>query len=430
MKIEEIPEKFIRRGRNIVKKAIFSLVDEYEYRVKGMPTEERDVMIRYLKSRRAKRYLSTYANERIRRVVIQIGMDKTASTSIQSFLHQNQDLLQQHSIEFRADWGSDNHSIPLKSMVAEEPEKIYHHIVSNLSRKEIEEYNAKNLRILCQGIKGSEEETYVFFGEGICSFRKVEYKTLQNMLAVLMPNAAVEILYCARSNVGYASSAYQQAVKMGRYHDINDQIWRYSQLYKKRLKNAIKAFGKEKISVYQFEDTVKHPFGPVGYFMEKLGVDAEALRPLEMTRVNESVSYQAIEIMADINEKCPMTIGEVKNPLRQRMDMDPILKISGPRYHISNDLANRILQAAMKDIVWLEENFACAYPRVHETVKEPALNYDARYYEECISAFGDLNPVMKQHFYAFIVDKHGAVTDPCQRELFKKLETKMGRELK
>ena len=421
----EILRNILIRLKNRIKRKGTYLMEEMEYKWKGLPSEEIDCIKMYFKTRRADRYLIPYSNEKIKRVVIQIGMDKTASTSIQTFLQNHQSLLHRHSIEFKTDWGESNHSTPLKAMVEKIPERIYPLIVSEFSREQIDEYNCKNLLSLCRGIQACQQETYLFFGEGICSFRRGEYKTFQEILSVLMPNAEVEILYCVRSNVGYASSAYQQAVKLGRYDDVEEQIEIYTNLYEKRLMHAIHIFGKEKIQVYKFEDTIKYEFGPVGFFLEKLGISKEALDFFENTRTNESVSDHAIEIMAYINKKHPMVIDGVKNPLRKRDDTSPIMKISGLRYRISNEMMVRIMKEAQKDITWLKENFGVEYPFTHHQIEDRKLSYDEAYYHECMQAFNNLSDFTKSFFYEFVVEKHRIVMDPYEKEIFERIKKNM-----
>lgn len=97
--------------------------------------------------------ISKCSNPNIKRVIIQMGMDKTATTSIQVFLSRNSSWLNKHSFAYKTDWGADNHSVPLRSLVSRKPGKVHWHIISGNSDKEIREYNTKNLSALCQGIR-------------------------------------------------------------------------------------------------------------------------------------------------------------------------------------------------------------------------------------------------------------------------------------
>jgi hypothetical protein len=427
MNQREIKKKLSLRIKNYINRIWHHVVEETTFSIWGLPSEEVDCIKRYFKTHNAERYLSSYANHRIERVVMQIGMDKTASSSVQTFLDENRALLHQNKIEYKTDWGGNNHSVPLKSIVAENPQNIYHHMASGWDSETIDAYNSVNLLSMCKGIRDCQQKTYVFYGEGICSLKKSEYERLQSLLNILMPNGEIKILYCVRSNIGYASSAYQQAVKLGRYHDEDEQLKRYSNLYEKRLINAIKVFGENRIDVYAFEDTLIHEFGPVGFFLEKLGIDSSKISTLNSPHINESLSCQAIEIMAYINKKHPLILNGVKNKLRYREDTNPIMKIEGPRYCISNELASRIINKAQNDILWLKEHFGVLYPLKHQVIEETECSYDNAYYHSCIAVTNDLNDFLKGVFYEFIVEKLGSVNHERDQEIFKKIQKSMER---
>lgn len=427
MKISNINKKIFKTVFYKTNLLYQTLVDDLRYLLLGIPSNEENRIIQYLKSRNANRYLSAYSNNRIKTVVVQIGMDKTASSSIQEFLSQNQQLLYTYSIEYRTDWGSNNHSIPIKSIVSENPKKIYQHIIMNLDKNQILTYNQKNLLSLCRGISESRQETYVFFGEGICSLTVNEYMRLKNLLSTLMPHADIKIFHCVRSNIGYASSAYQQAIKMGRYHD--NLPYMYSKLYRNRIKNAMQVFGRERLFIYAFEKTLLHPYGPVGYFLEKIGVSTDSLKPQDNLRVNESISSHALEIMEYINKKHPLVNGNTKNPLRSSNDCTPIMGISGPKYRIPDEVAVELLKNSRNDILWLKENFDVNYPLSHHGKESIQLSYDLIYYNEAIEAFNNLNTFLKQQFLDYVIWKRKNLYQKKEIHIFDKLQGYMAEKL-
>ncbi len=272
--MEKAVSIFFKRFRSVLSKRIFYPLMNLKFMLFGMPKSEEKCIQEYFKTYNAKRYLASYANNGIKRVFIQIGMDKTASTTIQHFLVENQDWLHSHSADYKSDWGTENHSVPIMSLLREQPEKIQEHILRRYDKRKIAEYNYRNLISLCKGIRACPFETYIFYGEGICSFTQKEFMRFRDLLKALMPEAGIKLMYCTRSNTGYASSAYQQAMKTGRFQNCDDTVNIYSGIYEKRIKNAVKVFGKDRLSVYKFEDAVNHIYGPVGYFIDKIGLPA------------------------------------------------------------------------------------------------------------------------------------------------------------
>lgn len=427
VKIIKIRRKVLSILKIKFQEIILYPISELECRLFGIPENEEALIKKYFRSRNAKRYLAAYSNDGIGKVNVQVGMDKTASSSIQEFLDQNQQLLHTHSVEYKSDWGGNNHSIPLKSIVSSRYGKIYHQIVSGNDKEQITAYNRRNLLSLCRGIKASNQETYVFFGEGICSFTKKEYQIFKDMLAVLMPNAEIRIFHCVRYNTEYASSAYQQAIKMGRYHE--DAVKRYSNLYWKRINNALQVFGKKKVFVYAFEETVKHELGPVGYFLDNIGVSTSELSADDIPRKNESISHYALEILEYINRKHPLVAGQMKNHLRSRNDVVPILAISGPKYRLPNEISMKIINRASNDILWLKEYFNIEYPLNPPLSSDGELSYGNRYYEECVRAFDLLNPFIKKEFYDFVAHKLDDLDDENSIHTFDRLKVYMSESL-
>ena len=400
MRIGELGRHIFKSIKAELQLRLFCPLAGFEGRLKAVPENEEVRIKKYFRSRCAHRYLKPYANEQISKVVIQIGMDKTASSSIQEFLENNQPLLHEHSVEFKTDWGGNNHSAPLKSMFGLRPEKIFYHMSSGNTKEEIDAYNEHNLLALCRGIRDSKQKTFIFFGEGICSFSRREYRFFNDFLSALMPNAEIRIMHCVRSNIGYASSAYQQAIKVGRYHE--DGVRRYSNLYKHRIQNALKTFGRQRMEVYAYEETIKHPYGPVGYFLDAIGVSTDGLRTEDLARKNESISFFAVEIIEYINRKEPMITKGKRNPRRSRDDTAAILQIKGPKYQISKEVSRKIMQRAGDDIRWLNKNFAIGYSTSDQGPLDIQAEYDQSYLDACVKAFDQLNAGLKAEFSNYV----------------------------
>lgn len=399
--------------------------DEIPFRVQGVPPEDKTCIEKYFVSHNAARYLQRFTNQNVRRIIMQVGMDKTGSSSVQGFLYRNGDYLRQYSCEYKSDWGRMNHSLPIKSLVSYNPSRIYQHRARNRSKQQVAQYNYNNLMSLCSGIQGCSQSTYILYGEGICSLNKSEHRLLIQLLQILIPNAQMEILFCVRSHVGYASSAYQQTLKMGRYFTDQKKVIQYSNLYKKRIAKLIDVYTHDKLTIYRFEDAVQHSLGPVGYFLELIGIPSDGLSVQQIRQMNQSISYQAAEIIEYINCKQPMMIGTKRNPLRLARDTHPFKAISGPKYRIPEIVSKRIQQVAEDDILWIKEQFGIEYPLTISAEAQRIIDYDIVYRDQCIQAYNQVNASIRLLFYQFIMYKIQTCTNERHKAIFQELEACM-----
>ncbi len=375
-------------------------------------------------------FMKHYSNSGIKKVVVQMGMDKTASTSIQVFLSRNREWLNKNSHEYRTNWGSDNHSVPLKSLVHKKPDKIYWHVVSGHDKDEVARYNMRNLSALCKGVKECRRETYIFYGEGICGFHFNELKVFKKLIKTLMPDAKIDILYCVRSIPGYASSGYQQAVRMGDSFSKKRLLMVYSNIYFRRLIRAIMIFGKKCISVYKFEETLTHEFGPVGYFIMKLGIPTGELCELEIPRINKSVSSQAIEIIEFINKEQPLIFGGKLNDRRYNGDIDAITQIPGNKYSMSGKRMRMVVKLSLFDLLWLGLTFGIKYPLNYKDDENPMIKYDEEYSKMFIEAFNKSNDSIKSCMHDFVKKKMNDLEESDGLQILVKLENYINEALK
>ena len=376
---------------------------DLRFRVFGIPDTEEKRLHDYLKTYNAVRYIKGYSNTNIKKIIIQVGMDKTGSTAVQHFLAENRKWLHKNSVEYASDWGGKNHSVPLMSIFSERPRGLHYHVASGSNSKQIRDYNTNKLRALCYSIRRCEQETYIFYGEGICSFTRLEYTRFRDFLIAVMPMARMEIMFCTRSNIGYASSAYQQALKLGRMHNADEIVEMYSNIHRKRMINAIDVFGKDNLTVYGFEDTLKHPRGPAGYFVERIGLPATGEESLQAPERNRSMSRNAMEILEYINKRCPLVKSGKRNKKRSLRDTKPIAEISGEKFILDADILKRILEKAKPDILWLKENFGIDYPTELEGSHRASPSYDEEYLKDCIKAFGMISDFLRELFHDFIL---------------------------
>ena len=368
--------------------------------------------------------LQDFSNPNIERVVLQIGMDKTATTSIQLFLSENRPWLNRNSLEYRTDWGANNHSVPLKSMLSRDSQKIYWHVVSGHDAAWIAEFDYRNLLALCEGIKECKSKTYIFFGEGICGFKIHELKNLKKLLAVLMPRARVEILFCVRSVEQYASSGYQQAIRMGRAYDEKRMMLVYSNIYFRKLFRVLLIFGKRRLTVYPFEETTKHPYGPIGYFIQRLGASPNETEGLSSPKANESISFQATEIIDFINKRYPLIDGNKKSERRSKGDIEAIMKIEGVKYQLPEALLRKLKGYSLLDILWLRFFFKIKYPLGYAAEHRIRIFYGDAYKESFLKAYKDSNDFIKSCLYDFVEEKAAFSSPSEDQELW--LQIKQG----
>jgi hypothetical protein len=203
------------------------------------------------------------------RLILHVGMHKTATSSIQKTLAANaHDLMGQgfhYPIFVRDGTKIDNHSIPVFSLFSDNPKK-YHINFKLCAVGRLVEINEGYRQQLSRALE--QECDVIISGEDISVLSKEGLKNFYDFISKF--NKRVE-LYCAvRRPYSLACSAIQEGIKNGSVV-LEDMV---APQRSKNIDTIKRVFSNEDINFYNFEAECQKSEGPVLSFLNRVGVDA------------------------------------------------------------------------------------------------------------------------------------------------------------
>lgn len=276
----------------------------------------------------------------MKKIIIHIGVHKTGSSSIQKTLDGFDDGKTRY-----ARLGDLNHSIPLYSIFSSNRFERRHFLRQGLSEKEMAEtvaaFDTRLSRELTQ-----DRETLILSAEDL-SILKNE-NDVRSLKQRLSPHTdRIEVLAYMRDPVGFASSSFQQKVRVG-----------YSQLaiphvtYKDRFQPYLSVFGLDALQFVKF-DPAQFPDNSVTQdFLARIGIAREAVAEQQ---ANASMSAAATRLLFLFNREGPLAQG---NPMvfeaRKQFTIDIRRATPGEGFKIPVELITSE-PGFTEDQIWLEQ---------------------------------------------------------------------------
>ncbi|MEB3265093.1 MAG: hypothetical protein VKN13_00585 [Cyanobacteriota bacterium] len=236
----------------------------------------------------------------MRRCVFHIGMSKTGSTSIQTFLSEG---LRDPRFRYLG-LGQANGSNALCTLFADNPEQFWCYTSGQLKARHINRYRAVYLRRL-------QRELQVAYAQGVCPvlsgeecwrFSRDELIRVQQMLASY--GYEVQILVYLRPYAQWLESGFQQWVQWGAARDFSALLAvsgraGISRLdYYSRLQIMADVFGRSSLLVRPFTPAALGVKGVVSDFCAAVGI--ETCGYVEH-RANQGLSLDAIRVFYAVN---------------------------------------------------------------------------------------------------------------------------------
>jgi len=282
---------------------------------------------------------------------LHVGLHKTATTSIQNTLLHNRDLFIKNGffvpvIKVKERVVS-NHTILFRNLFGDNPKNFHANIKMGLL-DELDQINESFLEQL-ESLVDVPQETIIISGEGISNISDNGLTKLRSFFE--QRGFQIKVICALRGALSSATSRIQQRVKGG--YPALTNISKFSSskdLIINRLKAVKKGFSD--VCFYSFEESLEHSFGPVGYFLELIGVPDRMFPDITFYRVNESISDVSVRIIDYINSMHPYLIKGQINPNRNEDDIRPLLELPGPKFYLRQDEINKII-----DKVKLENAF-------------------------------------------------------------------------
>lgn len=241
----------------------------------------------------------------MKRLILHVGLHKTATSSIQVTLDKNRAELNRQGFIYPVfKMGTkeiNNHSIPLYSSFCKFPEKYHINIKNNLNDR-IKEINEDYLSQLNRYL--SMDANIIISGEDVSA---LHIDALTKLQQIFIANGFQLEVYCSvRRPYSFACSSLQERIKGGTNTLKILHIDKRSGVINK----LIKAFGSS-IHFSSFEKDCQSELGPVYAFIERVGVDASKIRVVNQ---NEGFGNLSTRMLSFLNESHPVIVNDALNP--------------------------------------------------------------------------------------------------------------------
>lgn len=299
-----------------------------------------------------------------RRIVLHAGLPKTGTTSIQTaFYAERGHLLDRARLLYPS--LSANLTDALCTLFHDDPRKHITNKLAGLTTLEaIVPLQREYLDALDAEILSTDWDTLLLSAEGVSNLSSRALARLREWGDRFASQWTV--LLCVRHPVDYVRSHIQQILKSGTtLAELYDKI--PGPAYRWKASNLIEVFGRENMTVYDFESARKHGGGVVGAFADRVGLAGPLLDLLtaQNVRKNPSLSHEAVLLLDSVNRQRPMFDGDARAPRRSGRELAYLSRIRGHRFHLPAPVEDDIRDSTRGDIDWLNAEFSLdLYPDV------------------------------------------------------------------
>jgi hypothetical protein len=229
------------------------------------------------------------------------------------------------------------------------------------------------------------------------------------------------VVVYTRNPLSYFTSFLQQLSKIALYNPtIFGQLSHICCNYHNELHNFIHAFGIENLKSTPFEKAVKHVYGPVGHFYEKiLQFNFAELTEINFFKENIGFSQLAVNFLMIMNKHYP----------RNTIDYADVLLIgrslSGNKFKLSKEIRQLLLDKSKNSILFLSNTFQTPYSI--KSIKaqidndtDPSHDLTDETREEIAKLSTQIGPTARDCINKFILtDQYHLENELIQKELLK-----------
>jgi hypothetical protein len=304
---------------------------------------------------------------------LHIGMHKTGTSSVQRALYDANPVLSRVGARYVD--ANVNHS-ELYLAFCEAPEKEHDNIKRGIRsradalrrRREILDNYGDKLAACRNSAK------LVISGEELCRLSLAGVEALRTFLS--SHTDRVRVLAVTRDPLGFATSIAQEMIKGGSTIATETRSPVQPQ-YRARLSPYIDVFGRENVTVLDYDEARAGMGGLVRQVLRGMGLSPQVLEEIEAPHLNESLSCTAAHLLSRVNELNPRFRDEGSVDMRGlRTAAGLVRKLTGDRFAMPVNWQASVLAASRLDAEWLRETFGVDYcgavPRDGEP-SEPAI---------------------------------------------------------
>lgn len=328
----------------------------------------------------------------MKKVILHVGMHKTASSSVQATLSRNRNKLEVMGKYFPLfelnGMTIDNHSIPVFSLFSSNPENYDINIRFNVDVKhQNQEYKNK----LIESLK--LHDTVVISGEDISMLAESELLELKPFLEQY--GHTLEVHCILRSPYSLLCSLVQQNIKGGLPSLDHLHIVKVSTIVNK-LNNCF-----DKVHFYSYELLCKSTSGLTFSFLKSLGIDGT-----DFTIVNDNAGLgnRTTRLLNYVNKRVPTFINGALNPQRMgNYSFDGSFNCDEDKFYLTKDelaLVQYDLDAENAD---LEEIVGVDFKDNGYPI---AIEYkaDLVFAEKIVNKSVNLPPALKRTIYDYLIE--------------------------
>jgi hypothetical protein len=268
---------------------------------------------------------------------------------------------------------------------------------------EIKKLNKKKQKMLKKEIKSFSGDSYIFSAEEISLMNEHEVRAVKNYIEQLIPGCKIIIVLAVRNYLKFIESAIQENVKSMRYFEyLIENKLKINEMYKSKLKKFEDIFND--VIIYKYEDSLSHPKGPCGYFLEKVGFSQ--LDDIEVLNDNIGLDMFALELISYINRFIPFYHNTFKSKYRSENDTTLIYKLKGKgKFKIPDNRFEEYKVKATLEHRWLKEHFDIDYLEDVYDRDSSYADYDVSYKKTFLSIIKEVNPTIRLGMYNFAKNK-------------------------
>ncbi|BES66413.1 hypothetical protein SANA_28520 [Gottschalkiaceae bacterium SANA] len=342
-------------------------------------------------------------------VYLHVGANKTASTSIQCSLVSNRERLKKYGdgYLFPKAWGA-NKSRSFKYLCFDNKSELKGRFKKIFGEKSVEEYNREILDTMITELKDFNGQNYIFSGEDLHHLIRRNMARTRELLELLVPNCEIRVIFVIRNYRSFMNSNTQQTAIGGKSEKkVLLYMYRKGEFFRKAIRHLRLVYGAENLKLFTFEDSLQHKLGPVGFFLEQIGVEEEDIGDFKIERKNESMSNRATKMVFWINEKtAKLDLVGYRDEKALRKFNKRFRSISGSdRYTLDKKILRLFYPQMKKEGTWLKHEFGIDYMDYKKKEADVPVVFEDVFMREMMDLYETIGPAKKHLVYRVFVDR-------------------------
>ncbi|WP_394145935.1 hypothetical protein [Vibrio atypicus] len=288
----------------------------------------------------------------MKKLILHVGMHKTASTAIQETLSEYSDQLEGQGWHYPYfTWEErdiSNHSIPIFSLFTERPDLYSINIDWQCSIEEV------NSHYKAQLDRALEFPNVILSGEDISTLSIDALTKLK--LYVESQGFELEVIGFVREPYEFWNSATQERIKNGSpassvgFCGVADFLC-----------NILHVFPDARF--YSFKHACAHSKGPVGFFLDACGIDVD----MKVVRSNDGMCAKAISLLEYFNHHYPKFIDNDLNPERPPYSFNWLSWVHGKPFKLDKEWVKQNETSILVETTRIYELTGIEFPNANQS---------------------------------------------------------------